>query len=236
MKSLLYSSNFWSALLGAIIGGLFVLVGVFLTLYYDSKKEEKQKNELIDSFLNGVYYEIEYFWELDMFKSAMQKLDSISESDKYLVNEIERLMKNKNINKACIDELSKLATNILPKDVFMELFYIRREEYFLIYNNNANLIGKIKDRETIRLIVNAYNKIKGLLDLFDINNDYRGKYIHFLEQCCRTQNYFDMIELLTYMKSLREHAIVLKNSYKEAKEAKDVLFKKLKLYVIDPTP
>ena len=218
------------------VGGLFVLIGVFLTHYYDSKKEGKQKKELIDSFLNGVYHEIEYFWELDMFKSAMQKLDSISEGDKYLVNGIEKLMKSKSsIKEADIDELFKLITNILPQNVFIELFYIRREEYFSIYNNSANLTGKIKDREIIRLIVNAYNKIKGLLDLFDINNDYRGKYIHFLEQCYRTQNYFDMIELLTYMKSLREHAIVLKNSYKKAKEAKDVLFKKLKPYVIDPT-
>ena len=221
-------SNFWSALIGAIVGGLFVLIGAFLSFYHDSKKEEKQKMELIDSFLNGVYYEIESFWELDIVKSTIMELNSIIVDDSYLTNEIERLLKNPNDV-----ELNKLIKNILPENVFIKLFYIRREEYFLIYNNNADLIGKIKDKELIRLIINAYNKIKGLLDLFDINNDYRRKYIYFLEQYYRTPNYSDKIELLTYMRTLRENTIRLKNSYKKAEETKNVLFKKLKYITND---
>ena len=222
-------SNFWnsflSALIGAMVGGIFVLIGAFLSFHYDSKKEEKQRKELINSFLNGVYHEIESFWELDMVKSAIMKLNSISKDDKYFANEIERLLKNPKD-----DELNKLIENILPENIFIELFYIRREEYFLIYNNNANLIGKITDKELIRLIINAYNKIKGLLDLFDINNDYRKKYIYFLEQYYHQvpTNYFDRMELLTYMRILRENAIRLKNSYREAEEAKNILFEKLK--------
>ncbi|RZD14156.1 MAG: hypothetical protein EVJ47_07960 [Candidatus Acidulodesulfobacterium ferriphilum] len=222
-------SNFWnsflSALIGAMVGGIFVLIGAFLSFHYDSKKEEKQRKELINSFLNGVYHEIESFWELDMVKSAIMKLNSISKDDKYFANEIERLLKNPKD-----DELNKLIENILPENIFIELFYIRREEYFLIYNNNANLIGKITDKELIRLIINAYNKIKGLLDLFDINNDYRKKYIYFLEQYYHKAppTHFDRIELLTYMRILRENAIRLKNSYREVEEAKNILFEKLK--------
>ena len=204
-------SNFWSA----IVGGLFVLIGAFLSFYHDSKKQEKQKRELIDSFLNGVYYEIESFWELDIVKSTIMELNSIAEDERYLTNEIERLLKNPNDV-----ELNKLIKDILPENVFIKLFYIRREEYFLIYNNNADLIGKIKDKELIRLIINAYNKIKGLLDLFDINNDYRRKYIYFLEQYYRTPSYSDKIELLTYMRSLRENAIRLKNAIKRQKKLK----------------
>ena len=222
-------SNFWnsflSALIGAIVGGVFVLIGAFLSFHHDSEKEEKQRKELIDSFLNGLYHEIESFWELDMVKSAIMKLNSISKDDKYFANEIERLLKNPKD-----DELNKLIENILPENIFIELFYIRREEYFLIYNNNANLIGKITDKELIRLIINAYNKIKGLLDLFDINNDYRKKYIYFLEQYYHKAppTHFDRIELLTYMRILRENAIRLKNSYREVEEAKNILFEKLK--------
>ena len=221
-------SNFWnsflSALIVAIVGGIFVLIGAFLSFHYDSEKEEKQRKELIDSFLNGLYHEIESFWELDMVKSAIMKLNSIPE-DIYFAAEIEKLLKNPKD-----DELKRLIENILPENIFIELFYIRREEYFLIYNNNAGLIGKITNKELIKLIINAYNKIKGLLDLFDINNDYRKKYIYFLEQYYYKvpPTYFDRLELLTYMRILRENAIRLKNSYREAEEAKNALFKKLK--------
>ena len=218
-------NSFWSTLIGAIVGGVFVLIGAFLSFRYDSKKEEKRMKELIDSFLNGVYHEIESFWELDMVKSAIVKLNSISKDDKYFINEIEGLL-----NEPKDDELNKLIKNILPENIFIELFYIRREEYFLIYHNNAGLIGKITNKELIRLIINAYNKIKGLLDLFDINNDYRKKYIYFLEQYYHKAPpaYFDRMELLTYMRILRENAIRLKNSYREAEEAKNILFEKLK--------
>ena len=222
-------NSFWIILIGAIAGGVFVLIGAFLSFYYDSKKEEKQKKELIDSFLNGVYCEIESFWELDMVKSAIMKLNSISKDDKYLANEIESLIFKEKPSKND-DGLRKLIQNILPQNVFVELFYIRREEYFLIYNNNADSIIEIEDRELMELIINTYNKIKGLLDLFDINNDYRRKYIYFLEQYNRTLNYFDKIELLTYMRSLRENAIRLKNSFEIVEKAKNDLFDKLKPY------
>lgn len=218
-------NSFWSALIGAIVGGVFVLIGAFLSFRYDSKKEEKRRKELIDSFLNGVYHEVESFWELDMVKSAIMKLNSINKDDKYFTNEIHRLLKDPNN-----DELNKLIQNILPQNVFIELFYIRREEYFLIYNNNADLIGKIEDRELMKLIINTYNKMKGFLDLFDINNDYRRKYIYFLEQYSRILNNFDRIELLTYMRSLRENTIRLKNSFKIVEKAKNELFEKLKSY------
>ena len=227
MESLWQSSNFWSALFGAIVGGFFVLIGAFLSFCYDSKKEEKQKMESIDIFFNGIYYEIESFWKLDMVKSAIQKLNAISEDDKYLDKEIERRMQSANNH-----GLDKLMTDILPKNVITELFYIRREEYFLIYNNNVNLIGKIKDKELIRLIINVYNKIKGLLDLFDINNDYRRKYIYFFRAMLGgSRNRLDKSELLIYMQLLRKNAIILKKSYKGAEEAKNVLFEKLKPYI-----
>lgn len=103
-------SNFWnsflSALIGAIVGGIFVLIGAFLSFHYDSEKEEKQRKELIDSFLNGLYHEIESFWELDMVKSAIMKLNSIPE-DIYFAAEIEKLLKNPKD-----DELKRLIENI----------------------------------------------------------------------------------------------------------------------------
>ncbi|MDE3060282.1 MAG: hypothetical protein KGJ06_04665 [Pseudomonadota bacterium] len=59
----------------------------------------------------------------------------------------------------------------LPDGKPLEFYYPLTQDYFTIYNSNAALIGRIKDRALSEAIVVCYNKCKKVVDGFKYNND-----------------------------------------------------------------
>jgi hypothetical protein len=69
------------------------------------------------------------------------------------------------------NELEKLAEG----EPFLS-FYPVTQEYFIVYNANASLIGSIDNHELRKEIVTIYTKAKSLIDSYKMNNNYLERY------------------------------------------------------------
>ena len=232
-------SDFISAIIGAIIGGIFVLVGTYIGLRYDSKKEQKKEKELINSFKKAIYYEIYSLWNLPSAKEIINKFQSINIEDKYLSNEIKQvigIIKEHNnkypsnpYDPDIYNRINKLINNILPQGAF--LFYFSfTQNYFPVYEQNANLIGLIDDKELTELIVTTYNVIRSLIEYLLINDNILGKFESYRNQFTENPNLalINVGLLLSSMELLRNNAVTLKSALESADKKINSLLEKLK--------
>jgi len=67
----------------------------------------------------------------------------------------------------------------LPDGKPLAFYYPLTQDYFTIYNSNANLIGRIKDCDVSEAIVVCYNKCKKVVDGFKYNNELYREYRAF---------------------------------------------------------
>lgn len=74
-----------------------------------------------------------------------------------------------------ISEIGKRVGKLEKKTPFLEV-HPMTQNYFTIYENNSNVIGKIDDDKLRSLIVITYLNIKGLIDVYTHNNDMVRKY------------------------------------------------------------
>lgn len=231
--------NFIIAIIGAVIGGLFVLIGTFIGLRYDSKKEQKKEKRLVDSFKKAIYYEINSLWNLPSAKEIINKLKSIEAESKYLSNEINKIRDdiikfNKNspenpYNPEIQDYINKMQNTLeSPEQTFYSYFYFT-QNYFPIYERNANLIGLIDDKEITELIVITYIEIKSLIELLRINNDILKKFEFYKERFILNPNLkqFNVFQMLNLMLLLRNNAVILKSALDSANEKVESLLKRL---------
>jgi hypothetical protein len=232
-------SNFISAFVGAFVGGIFVLVGTYIGLRYDSKKEQKKEKELINSFKKAIYYEIYSLWNLPSAKEIINKFQSINIEDKYLSNEIKQvigIIKEHNnkypsnpYDPDIQNRMDKLINNILPQGAF--LFYFSfTQNYFPVYEQNANLIGLIDDKELTELIVTTYNVIRSLIEYLLINDNILGKFEFYRNQFTENPNLalINVGLLLSSMELLRNNAVTLKSALESADKKINSLLEKLK--------
>ncbi len=64
----------------------------------------------------------------------------------------------------------------LPFNSSLNLYYYATENYITIFDNNARLLGNLKDKVLRDLIIRTYINIKALLDGFKLNNTMYGNY------------------------------------------------------------
>lgn len=81
------------------------------------------------------------------------------------------------------NELEKLAEG----EPFLS-FYPVTQEYFVVYNANASLIGSIDNHELRKEIVTIYTKAKALIDSYKMNNNYLQRYDYITSLFQETKN------------------------------------------------
>ncbi len=136
-------SPFLSALLGALVGGLFALMGVAYAHSLTLKRDQGKEDNLILSFKRMIKTEIKVLW------SRYQTTIGI---------ELEELREGQPL-------LSSL---------------IFDGNYFVVYDNNSQVIGKLNDCQLSEKIVSVYTSAKGLLNLYQINNGILAEYAEFM--------------------------------------------------------
>lgn len=232
-------SNFISAIIGALVGGLFVLAGTYIGLRYDSKKEQKKEKELINSFKEAIYYEIDSLWNLPSAKKIIDEFKSVDTEGTYLSNiigeAIENIRKHNNkyplnpYNPEIQNFINKLINKTLPQGAFLSYFSFT-QNYFPVYEQNTNLIGLIDDKGLAELIVTTYNVIRSLIEYLLINNNILEKYESYRNQFTEYPNLasINVGLLLNSMELLRNNAVTLKSALESTDEKINSLLEKLK--------
>lgn len=90
-----------------------------------------------------------------------------------------------NLRKALLTEIVALSSGYqrdvgsvledAPNDQPFNMIFPTNQRYFVIYEENAHLIGKVPDDQERELIVITYTRAKGLLDSFHLNNTMTEK-------------------------------------------------------------
>ncbi|HHW4399926.1 TPA: hypothetical protein ACUNCG_000467 [Aeromonas hydrophila] len=77
--------------------------------------------------------------------------------------------------------MATLGTHIEESQENTPIFfhYLIQEDYFTIFNNNSELIGRIKDPNLRIEIINLYTLAKGMVDTFRQNNDFTMRFEEF---------------------------------------------------------
>ena len=102
-----------------------------------------------------------------------------------------------------------------------DLYYSLRQEYFIVYPKNTDVVGQIDDEELVNSIVRTYNTANFLLEMFWINNWYHSEKLPFEKNKQR-------LELL---KTVRiAHAKILKGSHNDLLRETQTLLERIDIY------
>lgn len=123
----------------------------------------------------------------------------------------------------------------LPEGEPFAIYYGADQNYFTIYNSNANLIGQINDGDLRKSIVTTYTQAKALLDSYQMNNHLLGEWetLHWAIQE-KPENGNMSMRAASAHKVLVEYAQSLKASHEELEvSVQDLLHRLHKTGVLD---
>lgn len=118
----------------------------------------------------------------------------------------------------------------VPDGKFMEaIFPITDVNYFTVYENNSNLIGKIQDNELRKLIVTTYTQAKSMLDSIRMNNSMLQRLEELFIRMNESKNSTYRSLFDAEQKALGSYAIALKEQHAELDKNVTELLKKLQI-------
>ena len=109
-----------------------------------------------------------------------------------------------------------------------EYYWPITQEYFTVYNNNAFLIGRIKDHDLRKLIVSTYSKARGLIDSYRLNNELVHKYEQAVLLHQETNQAVHASHVNARLQALVTYATSLKQSHMEVKSQVQELLRELR--------
>ena len=92
---------------------------------------------------------------------------------------------------------------------FLYYYPVTQENYFTVYDNNANMIGDLSDTYERELIVEVYARTRALIDTYRFNNEMIKKYDLFSENLENTNN---IINRKNIKQNLIDYAQLIKNA------------------------
>lgn len=110
----------------------------------------------------------------------------------------------------------------LKEDEGFDSYYPIFDNYFIVYDNNTNLIGSL-DKELSEILVKTYIIAKGLKDSFVFNNQLLNEVrrYHDLAQETNIEHY--SIQYQTYFGIWQEYGKGIQEMHFKLKESKDIL-------------
>ena len=110
----------------------------------------------------------------------------------------------------------------LKQDEHFNRYFLLREKYFIVYPQNTDIVGQIRDKDLVSAIVRTYSCANFLLEMYNINNEYLKKK--------GTAVYDDLIML---NKNRAEHTPLLKEMHNILKSETASLLKMIEQYLAE---
>lgn len=107
----------------------------------------------------------------------------------------------------------------------LEFYYPLTQDYFTVYNSNADKIGEIKDADLRETIVVAYNKCKKVVDGFKYNNELYRDWRDYSDTSAALR---DEVRLSGKRRALVEYGAVIRTDHFELKGYMEKLQKLLR--------
>lgn len=146
---------------GAIIGGLLTGILTFFGVLYRDRRNGEKRRQDIRRFLQSIFYEAEALYSRYINTAG----EIIENMDVEVPIEVEHMNVDVDLDNA----------EVTDDDIFDRLFEISHD-YFVVYDQNNEKIGAVKDEELREIIVKLYTEAKGMLDTYRANN---GRYKEF---------------------------------------------------------
>ncbi|MBP6497217.1 MAG: hypothetical protein KA253_00940 [Campylobacteraceae bacterium] len=109
--------------------------------------------------------------------------------------------------------------------------YIVEQDYFIIYNKNSNLLGKIQDELLRKQIVLTYTKAKAIVDSYTLNNKMLDQYLNMILLFQQTKLSEFQANSISYNNALIEYSTKLKIGHNSLKEELCKLQSQIKIYL-----
>ncbi|MBD5779925.1 hypothetical protein IEN85_10535 [Pelagicoccus sp. NFK12] len=116
--------------------------------------------------------------------------------------------------------------NLEPGSAFLFLVPIS-QDYFIVYKNNAHLIGKIKDNDLRKAIVSTYTKGSGLIDSLRMNNLMVENVEHWHQMFLQTKDETHQSIMNTHIQQCAAYASKISESYNDLKTETEGLLRRL---------
>ena len=235
-----------AALIGGLVAGWFSIRQVKIAHQNNLEIKHLEEENIINSLKRGIYQEIKTIWNLyygndnDKQSEAVGKiideLDNPSkEFEDYFKNV--KILLNKDIERNQLlvvsEETYKAIAGLIydsPKFIF-NYYYPVSQNYFIIYEQNAKLIGGIKDDNIRSLIIECYVLMKGLVDSFGLNNGLVSRLENTQLAFNKTHSKEDAKVVLALISSLYDYSNKLKSNQQKIKtkiiDSENSLFKLL---------
>lgn len=164
---------------GALVGGLFAILGARLAFSLHFMEKRLHQLERIQGVLKALYTEldlswkrieeqVEYGWKEIEEKVEKRTKISLEEHKQIPSEELKQIIENQ------VEEF--LEEGGLGKPKFLNLHLAVSPHYLTIYTSNANLIGQIKNPKLVEKIVEVYQSFQGLIEGYKRNNTLIEKY------------------------------------------------------------
>lgn len=111
----------------------------------------------------------------------------------------------------------------LPEDTAFLFTYPIYEDFFTIYNNNADKLGKVSSQTHVKQIVKTYHLAKGLADSFKLNNQLIEKFIEANEKYVDTREEYYNQRALELESIMVRYASQIKETHETVKQEIDKL-------------
>jgi hypothetical protein len=226
-------TSLFAALIGGLLTGYFSLRQVKIAQKNNLEIKRLEEEELINNFKRSIYQEIKTLSNLyygddndehnEAVGKIINKLENPSEDFvnyfKNVLNLLNEDIENKptypNISEKTYVAIYELFSK-LPNFIF-NYYYPISQNYFVVYEKNVQLIGKIKDDILGSTIIECYTMMKGLLDSFALNNGLVAKLENFQLALDKNKNVVDAKVILTTIKSLYDYSNKLKFTQQKLK-------------------
>ncbi|MHB1657674.1 MAG: hypothetical protein ACYCSZ_15065 [Burkholderiales bacterium] len=173
-----------SAIIGGAITGYFSIIQVNKAHKNDIEIKKLEEEKLISGVKQGIYQEVKILWDLSYGNSdngqnespgnILEKIDNPSDDFEKQFKNVQQLLNTGSMSAETFTKIIEL-TNKLSITSFSR-YYPITQNYFIILDRNAHLIGRIEDNEIRNAIIKGYGMMKGLVDSFKFNNDLVNKF------------------------------------------------------------
>jgi hypothetical protein len=117
---------------------------------------------------------------------------------------------------------------LTPKDTLIAPFYIADKNYFVIFDSNGHLVGKIKDYSLASEIVRVYVTMKGHLDTHTV---YSKLYQEYEAERTKPSSFKIESDRLVYLRALVvEQSNRIRSQYREMHDMIEDLLPRLRSY------
>lgn len=206
--------SFWS------LASFLLIYVAFLSQKQQSIAQEHQIGEQRQQFESQLALQRQ---ELEMMRNeATERINGILRAIRYELETVSLFY---------METSGRLLGKVKDGEPYMTYFLLN-QDYFIVYPNNTDVVGRITDKDLCKAIVTTYNVANFLLECFHINNAYLDRLREFARlQAQHPLDHYIDTNLKAIHQQLVEAARQLKRVEAELKRQTDSLMVKIDDYL-----